>query len=188
MYTFKNFTTLTFNEIENVLHLRNQSFIREWMFNNNIITWEEHIAFIKNLKNDSSKTYLYVMRDDEFIGVYSVNEIKNCSGQAGFYISMEARKQKLAFEFLYFCLDYIFQSTTIAKLYGFEAIDNTNAFTLNKLFGFYANIDQHLLKNDQEGFRYGELTQSQFNQLVSSNKIRRMLKFSNSIVYKFIKS
>ena len=48
MYTFKNFTTLTFNEIENVLHLRNQSFIREWMFNNNIITWEEHIAFIKN--------------------------------------------------------------------------------------------------------------------------------------------
>jgi len=188
MYSFKNFITLDSNEIKNVFNLRNQPFIREWMFNKKVITWEEHITFLDYLKNDTSKNYLYVLRNNEFIGVYSVNKIKNFSGQAGFYISMEARKQKLAFEFLYFCLEYIFQSTSIAKLYGLEAINNKNAFTLNKLFGFYADVDHHLQKNDGEDFRYGELTHNQFKEAVSSNKIRTMLKFSASINYKFINS
>ena len=70
MYTFKNFTTLASYEMKHVFHLRNHPSVQEWMFNKNIITWEEHITFIVNLKNDHSKIYFYVLRNNEFIGVY----------------------------------------------------------------------------------------------------------------------
>ena len=185
MYTFKDFTALSSTELENVLYLRNQPFVREWMFNKNIITWEEHLNFIEGLKEDNSRLYLYVLRNNEFIGVYSVSEIIDQIGQGGFYITSDAIKKKLAFEFLYFCLKEVYENHA-STLYGFEEMQNKNAYSLNRAFGFYKNLDQnesHLIEGIEH--RYGELTKENFNQISVSVKIQKLIQFSADIDYKF---
>ena len=117
MYTFINFNKINDFEKMQVFVLRNNASVRKWMFNSENISWNQHNKFFEKLVNDKTKQYFYVERNNLFIGVYSIINIKNSSGQGGFYISSEAVKKKLAVEFIFYSIKYIFQIKTTCRYY-----------------------------------------------------------------------
>jgi UDP-4-amino-4,6-dideoxy-N-acetyl-beta-L-altrosamine N-acetyltransferase len=185
MYSFHNFNYLNDNEKKQVLDLRNELYIRKWMFDSQAISWDQHINFFKQLKSDETKMYFFVKRNDFFIGVYSITDIKNYSGQGGFYISLEAANKKLAVEFIFHSIKYIFEYTNIEKIYGLEDVNNKNAFTINRLFGFYDRHKDSIREINGLNYRYGELVNTDFNGIAESPKVDALIKYSQSIIYKF---
>ena len=183
MYTFHNFNNINNTQKKQVLNLRNKPHIREWMFDSQVISWDQHIDFCKDLKSDQTKMYFFVMRNDCFIGVYSITEIENYVGQGGFYISAEAAHKKLAVEFIFHSIKYIFEFTNIKTIYGLEDINNKNVFTINRLFGFYDRYKDSIREVKGVSYRYGELMNINFNSISRSAKVDALMKYSKTIIY-----
>lgn len=59
-WTFKNFVMLSDEEVKNVWQWRNDESIRKWMYNSDIIPWDNHLKFIESLKNREDKYYWLV--------------------------------------------------------------------------------------------------------------------------------
>ena len=180
-YTFENFISISYSEHEDILKLRNDKSVRNWMFDKSKISINNHIDFISNLKTDKTKLYLMVKRNNEFIGVYSLVGISNFSGQGGFYISETAKKKKLAVEFLFYCFEFVFNHTEINMIYGSEAIDNKNAFSLNRLFGFYDIVGRKIVYKNEYEYRYGELHEEDYKKIRLSSKLNKLIKYSVKI-------
>jgi len=70
-----NFTDLTLDEKKMVLSWRNHPDIKQWMYNTNGITIENHLSFIETLKNSKDKQYFIVKKDNEYIGVIDFTNI-----------------------------------------------------------------------------------------------------------------
>jgi UDP-4-amino-4,6-dideoxy-N-acetyl-beta-L-altrosamine N-acetyltransferase len=183
MYTFINFNKINDFEKMQVFVLRNNASVRKWMFNSENISWNQHNKFFEKLVNDKTKQYFYVERNNLFIGVYSIINIKNSSGQGGFYISTEAVKKKLAVEFIFYSIKYIFENTNIKKIYGLEDINNRNVFTINRLFGFYNNYEDSTKEINGLLYRFGEISSEDFNITAGSSKLQVLIQFSKSIKY-----
>jgi len=71
----KNFTNISIEEKEMVRECRNDESVRKWMYSDEIISQEEHFNFIENLQNDNKNFYWIAYKDEEFIGVISLNNI-----------------------------------------------------------------------------------------------------------------
>jgi UDP-4-amino-4,6-dideoxy-N-acetyl-beta-L-altrosamine N-acetyltransferase len=87
--TFKNFVTLSDDEIEFVRNCRNHDEIRKWMNSDYIIPLQEHIDFISNLKQDNKNYYWLVNMEEVNIGVISLNRIdlNNKNAYCGMYLN-----------------------------------------------------------------------------------------------------
>lgn len=179
LYTFHNFTDLDPTQKQEIFDLRNHEFVRKWMFNDSPISWTEHLRFIDDLKGDNSKIYYFVKRKTKFIGVYSLVNIKEKSGQGGFYLTLGGRKKKLAVEFLFYTIKFIFNNTDIEKIYGSEDVLNKNAFSLNRLFGFYAKNKDNIIEKFGSKYRYGEVEKDDFFKTIQSKRIQGLIEFSS---------
>jgi UDP-4-amino-4,6-dideoxy-N-acetyl-beta-L-altrosamine N-acetyltransferase len=82
-----NFTELSLKDKELILNWRNNDSIRKWMYNNNLISKEEHFDFLKQLSNCDDKLYFLVKEDDKNIGVIDFVNIKNQTAEMGIYSS-----------------------------------------------------------------------------------------------------
>ena len=83
---FKSFTKLTHEEKLKVLELRNYDYVRKNMYNNSIISKEEHFNFINNLKNRSDCIYWAIFSNKNLIGAINLTDIKGNFAEWGFYI------------------------------------------------------------------------------------------------------
>ena len=182
MYSFSNFNKIDNSEKKQVFNLRNDPYVRKWSYDTRAISWKEHLFFFKELKSDKTKMYFFVKRNNLFIGVYSIRNIKNHTGQGGFYISPEAVNKKLAVEFIFYSIQYIFESTHIEKIYGLEDTNNKNAFTINQLFGFYDKQQNHIREINGLNYRYGELTNYDFKSVAKNPKVDFLIKYSKTII------
>jgi len=70
-FTLINFINLNSLELEMVRRWRNSETIRKWMYNEHIISEEEHKKFINSLKNSKDKVYWLVKKEDLPIGTLS---------------------------------------------------------------------------------------------------------------------
>ena len=116
------------------------------MFDDKLIPLQEHLNFLKNLKNDDTKKFILVKRANLYIGVYSLVKIEDNNAQGGFYLFKEAREKNLVIDFLYQTIKYIFNEFTITNIYGYALKDNKAANRINKFFGFRDKI--HSKSND----------------------------------------
>ncbi|WP_445475043.1 UDP-4-amino-4,6-dideoxy-N-acetyl-beta-L-altrosamine N-acetyltransferase [Methanococcoides methylutens] len=134
----KNFINTSTEEKEIVRNCRNHVSVREWMYSDNIISSEEHIYFIKNLKNDNNNFYWIVQKGQECIGVISLNKIdlRNKNAYLGIY-SNPYCKLKTKGNLLIKCLKTL--AFDIAKLHTLklEVVDNNKrAISFYKKSGF----------------------------------------------------
>jgi exonuclease V gamma subunit len=58
LYTFKNFTDLTEQESNEVLHGRNDLEVRRWMTSDRVISDDEHYHFMKGLQGNPNIFYV----------------------------------------------------------------------------------------------------------------------------------
>jgi UDP-4-amino-4,6-dideoxy-N-acetyl-beta-L-altrosamine N-acetyltransferase len=179
-YSFKNFVELNNVEMELVLNWRNHEKIREMMYNSNIIKHEDHIKFINNLKENSTKKYWLVSRNLNYIGVFSLINIENFIGELGFYLAPEFHKI-YGIEFYFNILSFVFEVIKFEKIYGFTLVDNKSANSLNDFFGF---TNEEMIKEiDKDAIKMyrRELTNIQWSESIKCNpKIERLLKITDN--------
>jgi len=88
-----NFTNLTLSEKKMVLAWRNHSNVKQWMHNNDLISMENHLAFIDYLKNSHDKIYFLVKQDDAYIGVIDFSNLDKHHkiSEFGLYANVELK-------------------------------------------------------------------------------------------------
>ena len=110
-YRFKNFTILSDDEKRMVLEWRNSADIRKWMLKTDIISYDDHCAFINSLSSRTDKYYWLVFTPEGSpIGVFDIVNVdyENNIAETGDY----AKPQRFGdgFYFLRECLFFYFSS------------------------------------------------------------------------------
>lgn len=143
-YNFKDMSCINFiyinsEEKENILNWRNDSSIRELMYNDKIFTKEEHYLFIENLKADTKNNY-WLVRDkrENDIGVIYLNNIdyQNRKAYLGLYANPESQIIKKGNLLMNSLHEIAFRCGGLHTL-KLELIEgNEKAYRLYKRFGY----------------------------------------------------
>lgn len=80
------------SDLPMILDWRNSEKVRNSMYNNHIISWEEHLDWFERIKADNSLQWLIYYNQNEDLGViYFTNlDLKNRSSFWGFYTKPNA--------------------------------------------------------------------------------------------------
>ena len=133
---FKEITSCTSDQIKNIRHLRNLKDIRKFMFNDHIITEQEHLNYVAALKNDK-KNLVFVIFDhnNEIIGSVYLHSIDKYHKKAdwGLYLNP---KIKLGAVIEYYFIEFFFNQLNFEKLNCEVISNNTSTQILFKTFLF----------------------------------------------------
>lgn len=129
MYSLINFTNLTRDEQELTLAWRNTPSIKNWMHNKKEITTDEHLDFIKLLKNSPDKFYFLVKKNKDYLGVIDLNR-----EFLGIYAN--PNKKKVGDILLKELIDFSFNQQNLAFLKARVYTENISAVKLYKRFDF----------------------------------------------------
>ena len=131
-----NFNNINAEEKLMILEWRNNDNIRKWMHNSNIISKENHFIFLKKLKNDMTKEFFLLSKNNNYIGVIYFSNInnKNKSAEFGLYSNPNLRGigKILQETVCTYALSYL----KLKKLSAEVLKDNTSALRLYKKFKF----------------------------------------------------
>lgn len=140
-------------DLKLVLDWRNQLHIRENMYTDHIISWEEHVAWFHRVELHKNSEYFILEIKEIPAGFLSIVDIDKKNGKCywGFYIGdiSAPRGSGSIFEFL--ALNYIFNELHIRKLYCEVFAFNEKVIKLHKKFGFKQEglFREHILKNNK---------------------------------------
>lgn len=181
LYKFVDFIDIKEEDKRIVWKWRNHENIRQWMYNKEIIEWEDHFKFLEGLRKDPTKRYWLVKKENNYIGVSSIVDINNKSGEWGYYIAPELHEKNLGVEFYYFSLNFLFEVVGMESLYGYASVKNKSANSFNDLFGFTKQLMTKKTDSESSNFFYRELSLSKWDLKIKEDKrIERLLMFTLS--------
>jgi UDP-4-amino-4,6-dideoxy-N-acetyl-beta-L-altrosamine N-acetyltransferase len=140
------------DDLERVLAWRNHPEIRRYMYTQHEITWDEHLNWYLN-KKDDPKTHLLIFElNQNPEGFVSFCE-KNCPGTAewGFYVAPNAPK-KIGYLLGVTALDYAFKMIGMHKVCGQALIYNKKSIKFHISLGFQQ--EAILRKHHFDGLTY----------------------------------
>lgn len=141
-----NFVELTLEEKQMVLNWRNDPSIREWMYNEDMISLESHLSYIESLKDSKDKKYFLVKKNDEYIGVIDFVDITKESAHMGIYANPESKGVgKILLESI---TNYAFEVLKVKKIFAEVFSENKRAYDLYKKFNFKA-FDKKVVNNKE---------------------------------------
>ncbi len=130
-----NFIDLELYEKKLVLQWRNNPIVREWMYNQEEITIQDHLNFIENLKDKKDKLYFLVKKDKKNIGVIDFTQIiENKSLYMGIYANPSLKGSGK--ELLETIIDYSFNYLNVKKIFSEVFSDNIKAYQLYEKYNF----------------------------------------------------
>jgi ribosomal-protein-serine acetyltransferase len=118
-----------------VLEIRNEEYIREWMFTGNKINAEEHLAWIEQLKNDKSQICLIIIDEkNQPFGAVNIKNIdkENKIAELGFYKSQKINEKGLMTKSISTAIDYSFNILCLEKIYSEVFEGNTKSLIIHK--------------------------------------------------------
>ena len=174
LYTFKNFTDLTEQESDEVLHGRNDPEVRRWMTSDRVISKEDHRRFMSGLQGNPHTVYVRIERAGRFAGVYSLNDLAAGSGLGGFWVTAYTRERLLPLNVVFQGMDYIFRALGIERIYGCQKQDNLSAIRLNALLGLALSESGTACA---EGMQQIEITKQQWQRKTAQDA--KLLKLMN---------
>lgn len=173
LYTFKNFTDLTEQESDEVLHGRNDPEVRRWMTSDRMIAPDEHRRFMSGLQGNPSAVYIRIERAGLFAGVYSLNDLAAGSGLGGFWVTAHTRERLLPLNVVFQGMDYMFRAWSIERIYGCQRQDNFSASRLNALLGIALSESRAACA---EGMQQIEITKQKWQQKTAQDaKLLRLM-------------
>ena len=133
-----NFIDMSLEEKKMVLSWRNHPDIKQWMYNSDDISLENHLLFIETLKNCADKLYFLVKQHNNYIGVIDFTNIdkSNKSSEFGLYSNIDIQIPGIGRVLENVCIDYAFNilNINILKLEVFSK--NVQVRNLHKKFKF----------------------------------------------------
>ncbi len=133
-----NFVNLTPEESDMVRIWRNNETIRFWMFNDDIISAEDHNNFLKLLTQSETKAYWLVKEKEIPIGVINFTRIswKHRNAYLGMYVNPQMMHKGFGKKLLHIALNIAFNFLQLHSLKLEVIEDNKVAINLYKKFGF----------------------------------------------------
>ncbi len=189
---FKEITSCTSDQIRNIRHLRNLKNIRKFMYTDHIITEQEHLNYIRRLKNDK-KNLVFIIFDhaNEIIGLLSINSIDKINKKADWAFYTNPKIKNIGGVIEYYFIEFFFNQLNFEKL-NCEVIENNiSTQKLHKKFLFKEEgIKKEKITKDYKRigiYLYG-LTKTNWN-----NKKFTLSKFDNffnkyNVKFKFNKN
>jgi UDP-2,4-diacetamido-2,4,6-trideoxy-beta-L-altropyranose hydrolase/UDP-4-amino-4,6-dideoxy-N-acetyl-beta-L-altrosamine N-acetyltransferase len=141
-----NFIELTQEEKQIVLNWRNDSSIREWMYNKDIIPLSSHLSYIDTLKDLKDKKYFLVKKNNEYIGVIDFVNINAESVYMGIYGNPKSKG--VGNILLENISKYAFEVLKVKKVFAEVFSENKRAYDLYKKFNFKP-FDKKIVNNKE---------------------------------------
>ena len=183
MESYQNYEMINFKDIsdnitiEEILHWRNDDSIRMMMYNTNLITTDEHLSFIRNLKNSNDRLYFLIKRKGVGIGVFNlININKNKEAELGHYLAPAYQNSDLGVESYYAILTHCFEVVKMDSIYGYFLVSNKNILGLCKLFHITIG---NIVEINGKSYCHGFITKDIWKEKIKKDqKIQRLLKLT----------
>lgn len=91
-----NYTELTEEESRQVWRTRNLPEIRQWMFNPDPFSWEEHSRFVASLAQRPDKLYMAFFDGEQLTASYDLIDIHDTQAECGLYLHPDYEGKGLA--------------------------------------------------------------------------------------------
>lgn len=148
-----NVRALRFADLEQVLHWRNSARIRQCMYTDHLISWEEHKAWFERLQERDDRECLLFEYEDEPMGLLSFTEIDNLHKTAfwGFYLGEPSSIKGLGLHMGVLGIDYAFEKLQLRKLCGEAIAFNQGSVQYHLRLGFKQEglFSKHIIKNNK---------------------------------------
>lgn len=122
-------------DLDIILKWRNDDSIRHFMFNRNIITYSEHLAWYEALILRNDRHALAFEKDGELKGFAQLSEIKGGVAEWGFYINPESVPGTGKY-LAYNVIDYAFNILDLHKISARVIDYNQRSIFLHQKIGF----------------------------------------------------
>jgi len=140
-----------------VLDIRNEGFIRQWMFTEDVISADDHLSWINGLETDNSQICFVIVDADIHpfgsVNLKKINE-NHKTAELGFYRTQNLGEKGLITESLKVLIEYSFQVLGLEKIYSEIFEGNIKSINIHKklLFVEEGFLRSHITKN---GVRIG---------------------------------
>ena len=137
-----------------VLRIRNEEYIRKWMFTENEINEEEHFKWIEKLIDDNKQFHLIIIGEkDQAFGAVNLKNIdrKNKIAEIGFYKTQNINEKGLMTKSLSAVINYSFNILCMEKIYSEVIEDNEKSIKIHKklLFVNEGFLRSHKIINEK---------------------------------------
>ena len=148
-----NFTQLSYDEKLMVLEWRNHHFVRKFMFAQEPITLENHLAYIETLYEKEDRLYFLVKKDSEPIGVIDFTDIDHEDSRVYMGLYAKPMLKEVGDILMESTLEYAFKTLAVRSVICEVFEENFSAIKLYKRFDFKeilirSNIIVMELKNE----------------------------------------
>lgn len=126
------------DDLQKLLNWRNQQHIRNVMFNDALISWDQHVNWYENLiKSDNKISKIFTFKDED-LGVLNINNIEeeNSCCEWGFYIGEKSAPKGAGLLLGFTSLEFIFTSLKMRKLNAEVIESNVISHNFHKKLGF----------------------------------------------------
>lgn len=174
---FKNYTHLNFEESQAILALRNEEYIRMHMHNSDMISLENHLKWVDNLKNNNQKEYFALMLDEVIVGSCSwVQDEKGIISWGIFF--MQNSHPLVPSLCAYLFMQYLFEQK------AFQSVDSQVLKSNSLALKFNQNLGFSLYDETLESYILS-LNQSQWEKSQENRFITSLKKYLGKIKYEF---
>ncbi|MEN2775428.1 UDP-4-amino-4,6-dideoxy-N-acetyl-beta-L-altrosamine N-acetyltransferase [Acetivibrio clariflavus] len=149
---FYNIFDLDEEYIERLRYWRNQDFVRENMFNQHIISEDEHNEFISKLKDNKLKRFYICFMGIKPFGVLYYEYLSNSNNlEFGYYlIDKNYINSGLGIVMEYAILNHAFYKLNVDKVYCRTFVKNNKVVSLHNNFGFLTEkIVKYYIKDNE---------------------------------------
>jgi UDP-4-amino-4,6-dideoxy-N-acetyl-beta-L-altrosamine N-acetyltransferase len=140
-YKFKNFAHLSDEEKLSVWKWRNNESIRKFMYNSDLIPFENHIRFLGSLSVRDDVAYWLVSKNDQVVGVTNLTSIdyQLSKAELGYYMIPEMLNSGIGLDFAFTNFLFAFSCIGCTSLFGGIDKLNSNAIVLDTYLGCKLN-------------------------------------------------
>jgi UDP-4-amino-4,6-dideoxy-N-acetyl-beta-L-altrosamine N-acetyltransferase len=174
---FKDFKNLNLSEHRNIVELRNSDYIRTKMINDSLISLENHLEWIVELKKDKKKSYYAIIFEENIIGAIYFNKIESLNAEWGFYFSKSVNPI-ISSATVYLFILYLFKEDFFKKIFSKIKKDNNIALNFNKNFGFES-------WEEDEKYFYLKLEKQNWENNKKTRFIKSIKKYLDKIEHEF---
>ncbi|AKA70305.1 GNAT family N-acetyltransferase [Clostridium scatologenes] len=173
--TFFNILDLDDEYRINLRNWRNQDFVRSKMFNDSIISYDEHMKFLEILKKRNDKKFFVCFCDNKPLAVLCY-DIFDDSIEFGYYlVNKEYINSGFGAVLEYALLNHGFYKLNIYKMFCRTLDTNKKVIELHKKFGFQSFYEKILVRNEYKHICRQVILKHEWKE--KKKKIEKIIKY-----------